>query len=322
MSLSTNISDRARANMKAYAQDPRINDHLKSLLRETIQANRGKSREQVIAAFEARKQAYVKTLQRRAVDNARASVIPTMKKKALDELIEERLKLQEAAKLSITVTNAEVDKVFLEMAQRNKMTAKQFENQISSQGASANVIKDRLRASLSWRDVVRKRYGHYITVTNREVEDLAAKSGQEENLELKLQKLTISTPGKVSQQAMASRLIEANGLRQRFRGCQSMAGLAKSQTNARFQNLGFVKPSSVAEPTRSLLLAAKDGDMLPANLAADGVELYAVCGRRSTSTVSESSKEAARSKLTMLEFEKLSQRYLYDLRKDALIEMR
>ena len=61
--------------------------------------------------------------------------------------------------------------------------------------------------------------------------------------------------------------------------------------------------------------------MLPANLSAAGVELYAVCGRRAVK-VDEEKRQAAESQLTMQEFDKLAQRYLHDLRKDSLIEMR
>ncbi len=271
MALSTNISDRARANMKAYAQNPATNERLKAILQETIQANRGKSREQVIAAFEARKKAYVTGLQKQAIESARASILPTLKQKALDELIEERLKFDEAKKLSVKVSQEDVDKVFSEMAQRNKMTAKQFEQHIASQGASASVVKSRLKASLIWRDVVRKRYGHHINVSQREIEQLAARSGGEEALELQLHRITITSPGNVEQRAMAARLVEANALRGQFKDCKNMAALARGRANARFQDLGYLKPSAIAEPTRSLLMAAKDGEMLPPNLGASGV---------------------------------------------------
>jgi peptidyl-prolyl cis-trans isomerase SurA len=70
-----------------------------------------------------------------------------------------------------------------------------------------------------------------------------------------------------------------------------------------------------------LLLNAKDGEMLPANLSANGVELYAVCGRR-LQKIDEAKRQAAENKLTMQQFDQLSQRYMHDLRKDALIEMR
>jgi peptidyl-prolyl cis-trans isomerase SurA len=319
--LSSNIADRARERMKAFAQDPKTNERLKAILQETIAANRGKTREQIIAAFEVRKKAFVTGLQKQAVEAARSSIIPTVRTKALEELIEERLKLQEAKKLSVHVTEDDVNRLFKEMAQRNKMTPAQFEEHLSKQGASASVLKARLKASIAWREVVRKRYGHQINVSQREIEEVAMRSGGEESQELKLALITISTPGNPDQRAMAARLAEANAIRAKFRGCKSMPDLAKERANARYQDLGYKKVSSIAEPTRSLLLSARDGEMLPANLSGGGAELYAVCGRRGI-TIDEDKRKAAENQLAMQEFEKLAQRYLYDLRKDALIEMR
>jgi len=321
MALSGNISDRARERMKAFAQDPKTNERLKAILQETIAANKGKTREQIIAAFEVRKKAFVTSLQQQAIESARAGIIPTMRKKALDELIEERLKLQEAKKLTINIADADVNKLFKDMAQRNKMSPEQFAEHVSRQGADASVIKSRLKASLAWREVVRKRYGHQISVSQRDIETLAMQAGGEDTQDLKLALITIATPGAVDQRAMAARLSEANALRANFRGCASMPALAKDRANARFQDLGFKKASTIAEPTRSLLMSAKDNEMLPPNLSAGAVELYAVCGRRNVK-LDEEKRQAAESQLTMQEFEKLAQRYLHDLRKDALIEMR
>lgn len=321
MALSTNISDKVRARMQAFAQDPKTNERLKAILQETIAANPGKSREQVIAAFEARKKAFVTSLQKQAVEGARSGSLPGMRKQALQELIEERLKLQEAKKLSITVADADVEKVFKDMAQRNKMSSAEFAQHVTAQGADANVIKSRLRASLAWREVVRKRYGHQINVSQRDIESLAVRAGGEETQELKLGLITIATPGNLDQRAMAARLAEANAMRASFKNCSGLAALAKTRENAQFQDLGFKKPSTIAEPTRSLLLSAKDNEMLPGNLSANGVELYAVCGRRALK-LDEEKRQAAENQLTMQEFEKLAQRYMHDLRKDALIEMR
>jgi peptidyl-prolyl cis-trans isomerase SurA len=321
MALSSNIGERARANMQAIAKNPSTNERLKAILEETIKANRGKTREQVIAAFEVRKKSFVESLQRQAVESARSGIIPTLRKDALQELVDERLKLQEGRKLSIPVPESDVDKIFAQMAQRNKMSSAEFSAHIARQGANAEVVKSRLRASLVWREVVRKRYGHQINISQRDIESLAAQAGGDESQELKLQLITIESPGKVDQRAMAARLMEANALRGEFKGCGSMAGLAKGRANAKFQDLGWRKPTSVAEPTRSLLQSAKDGEILPANLSGAGVEIYAVCARR-TVKLDDEKRQAAENQLQMKEFEKLALRYLHDLRKDALIEMR
>ena len=120
---------------------------------------------------------------------------------------------------------------------------------------------------------------------------------------------------------MARRYAEAEGLRRRFEGCKSMAGLAKDAANARFDDLKFIKPGSVPEPTRSMLLSAKDGDVLPPATAGAGIEIYAVCGRRAIKA-DEKQREKAQEELAQKEFETAAKRYLRDLRQDAHIEYR
>lgn len=322
MAISGNIADRARAAMKSIAENPNTSTRLRAILDETIKANPGKSREQIIALFEARKKTFVLGLQRQAVETARAGLIPTLRKKALDELIEERLKLQEAKRLGITVSKDDVERAFKSVAERNKTSAEQLMAQVRAQGGDPQVMKDRFRATLAWREVVRRRYGHQISVSNREIDRFVetAPATGDPGIELQLHKIVLALPGKIDQRIIAQRLQEAEGLRRRFQSCKTTAALVKD-TAAKFEDLGYRKATSVTEPTRSLLISARDGEMVPATLSGQGVELYAVCARRSLK-VSDERRQAAEQELSAKQFDRLGQRHLHDLRKDALIEIR
>jgi peptidyl-prolyl cis-trans isomerase SurA len=296
---------------------------MRAILEETIRANPGKTREQVLAAFEERKKVFVQSLQRQAIESAKSSLIPKFKKQALEELIDERLKLQEAKRLTLNVSDEEGDKVFKGIAERNKMTEAQFTEHLKGQGIDARTMKSRLHAQAAWRDVIRRKFGPQIAVTARDVdkyvEAAGGAGGGEDQTELQLQKITLTVPGKIDQRVMAKRLEEAEGLRRKFGGCKGMQALAATVPNAAHQDMGFTKSSAVAEPTRSLLLSAKDGEMVPGSLAQSGVELYAVCGRR-TVKADEQKRQQVQEELTMKEFDVLARRHLRDLRQDAMIE--
>jgi peptidyl-prolyl cis-trans isomerase SurA len=124
----------------------------------------------------------------------------------------------------------------------------------------------------------------------------------------------------MDQAALAKRYAEADGLRQRIGGCNAMGSLAK-EVNARFDDLKYIKPSAISEPTRSMLLNARDGDVLPPTTTAGGIEIYAVCGRRSIKA-DEKEREKAQEELAQKEFEIMAKRQLRDLRQDAHIEYR
>ena len=126
--------------------------------------------------------------------------------------------------------------------------------------------------------------------------------------------------GTLNQSVMAKRYAEADALRSKFAGCKSMPDLARSVTDARFDDLKFIKPGSVAEPTRSMLLSARDGDVLPPVAAVGGIEVYAVCSRRAIKD--EKQQQKAAEDLQQREYEMHSRRHLLDLKQNAHIEYR
>lgn len=324
LGLSANIGERAQATFKALLSNPGTSEKLKGILNEVIQANKTKTREQIIAIFEERKKAYAMSLQKQAVDSARASVLPGLRKSAMEELIDERLKMQEAKKLNAIASDEEVDKIVKGIAERNKQTLDQFAKSLSGMGADIASMRSRFKATLSWNDVIRRKFGHMIAISERDIERYVARSsteGADDQVELQLQRVTLPLSGKFDQKAAAAHLRDAELVRSRFTGCKSMSAAAASVAGAKFEDLGTRKPTQFQEPTRSLLLSAKSGEMLPAQVGKGGVELWAVCGR-AVVKADEAKRSEAEGQLRQNEMEVLSKRYLRDLRQDASIEYR
>jgi peptidyl-prolyl cis-trans isomerase SurA len=80
----------------------------------------------------------------------------------------------------------------------------------------------------------------------------------------------------------------------------------------------YVKPTTIAEPIRSLLLSAKDDDVLPPVTTSAGVDLYAVCGRRSGGD--DAKRTQATQALQAQKLDILALRHLRNLRQEANIE--
>ena len=320
MLSGTNVQAKAKANFEAIIKNPKTSQHLKQILQDTARENQGKSREEIIAIFERRKKEYGISLQRQAFESARAATLPAMKKQALEELIDDRLKTQEAKRQSVTIDDSQVDTIVKSIADRNKMTMEQFTKQI---GGSLDPIKARIRATLSWNEVVRKKFAPLISVSNRDVDKLVATASisGSDDVELQLQRIRIAMPAKIEENGVAARIQEADKIRQKFTGCQSTAQAAMGVSGARFENLGKQKPSTVPEPTRTLLLNAANGEMLPPAVNNGAIELWVVCGRESVKA-SEVQRDQAEGQLKQKEFELMAKRYLKDLREDAHIEYR
>ncbi len=318
---ASGIQERAKASFQNLVKAESTSDRLKAILKKTIDENRGKSREQILAIFEKRKAEFAQGLREQAVASARAAVLPGLRKQAADELIEERLKLQEAKKLNVLAGEDEVKKVIEGMAERNKMNEAQFGEHMKKMGADLNTMRTRFRASLSWSNVIRRQFGTQIAISDRDLDRAVAGISAEDQTELDVQRVTLVISADLGQAEVAKRLAEANGLRGRFTSCKETATVAKSVGGARFEALGPTAAARIPEPTRTMLLNAKDGEMLPASVGGNGVELWVLCGRKAIAAADAKRDEAAK-ELRQREFEVLAKRHLKDLREDAHIEYR
>jgi peptidyl-prolyl cis-trans isomerase SurA len=323
LSLSSNIGDKVKENFKRLAEQESTNQQLRAIMQQVIDSNKGKAPDQLRAIFEEKKKQFSMNLERQAIESARSGLLPQMRKGAQEELIEERLKLQEAKKNGIEVSDEEVRRVFKGLADNNKMTEEQFVQHLKGLGVDASTLKERFRAMIGWREVIRRRFSALVSVTQREIDRAVSASGDggDDGVELHVQKMTLSLPTASDQAQMAKRFAEAEGLRRKFGGCKSMAGLAKEAPGVKFDDMKFIKPSSISEPTRSLLLSAKDGDMLPPSATPGAIDLLAVCARR-TVKGDEKQREKVQEDLRAKEFEMLAKRHLRDIRQDAHIEFR
>ena len=307
------VQKKLQARLKA----PNMNEQFKAFAIKRLQANPPKSQEE--------QQARIRQLQGEFVGSIKSQVekefVPTARKQAMDELIDERLKMQEAKKMSVVAADDEVDRIVAGMAERNKMTAPQFAEHLQKLGANISVMRDRIRASLSWTDVIRRKFGHMITVANRDVDKIVAAAPGQDDVELRINRVLLLMPANQDQKRLAQRLNDAENLRAKFTGCKDMEAMVRGVPGARFDSLGDRRPSSLPEPTRSLLLSAHDEELLPATIGEGGVELWAVCGRK-VIKAADSRRETAENELRQKEFEILSKKYLKDLRTDAHIEYR
>jgi peptidyl-prolyl cis-trans isomerase SurA len=311
---------RLEARWQQVVKDPKTNERFQQLVRE----KNVKNKEEAMAL----QKQFAFNLQKSTLEQLRreerASKLPQFRKQAREELIEEHIKVQEAKRLGVDVGEEEAKRVLKDIAARNKMSEEQFAQQIKDQGLDITTMRDKFRAQGAWREVVRRRFSAQIAITqgevDRKISATATESG-EDAIELQVAKITLPLPTGVDQATIARRFADAEVLRRTYAGCKSMAELAKKAVDARFDDAKYIRPSSVVEPTRSLLLSAKDGDVLPPATAAGGIELYAVCGRR-TLKADDKQREKAQNELAQQEFEILAKRHLRDLMQDAHIEYR
>ena len=320
MLSGSQIGQQAKSIFEGLIKNPKTTERLKAIFADIIKANQGKSKDQILAIFDRKKKEFGMSLQKEAVARARSNALPTVKKQALEELIDEKLKLQEAKKQNATVSDDEVNRVIEGIAKRNKMTTAEFSKQV---GGNLDPLKDRVRSSLSWNEVVRRRFAPLINVNTREIDKFVANSSKalSEDAQLRIQRIRIAMPVKLEEHGVARRMQEAESIRAKFSDCKSMAHTVSGVAGAKFEDMGERRTSTFPEPTKSMLASATEGEMLPPSVGEGWIELYAVCSKN-TANPQEDQRTMAEGELKQKEFEIMSKRYLKDLRQDARIEYR
>lgn len=248
---------------------------------------------------------------------------PELKKKATDQLIDERLQVQQGRKLSVSVDEGDVTRIVEDMAKKNNLDVDGLATALGKAGVNIKTLKDRIRSQLVWQNVVRQKFRREIQIGDADVDKALSDAGEQASASpaetaLQLRQVRYELPAGADQKTIAERLAAAESVRGKFGSC---ADLAKGVEGARVKTLVDQQPASLVQPARLLVMNAKMGQMTPPTLTASAVEMYAVCGKRSVKGDDKTREETQR-KLMNEEMGIRAERLLRDLRQDAFIEYR
>ncbi len=163
-------------------------------------------------------------------------------------LIEEKLKLQEAERLEIDVSDEEIAQELGVMAQRNNMNADQFRAMLNARGIPFRSMEDQIRADVAWRKVVQARLNRQVTISTDDIamrrDQLRQQQGQTSYLVQEIF-LPVENPAQDEQvRNLALRLVEEirNGAPFVAVAAQFSQGVGAQNGG----NLGWVQPGQLA----------------------------------------------------------------------------
>lgn len=305
--------------LKAKLKSPGIQDQF----RKFAMKHNPQSKEDVLA------------LQKKFIESLRQQLIkggaPGGQDKALAQLVNEKLQMQEAKRLDVLATDEDVETTIATIAKKNGKSVKEFEAMLGSQGVRGSTFRDKLRAQISWQRVLSRRFRGQVNVAESELDNAMALGGPvadngeagkpAEIVQMGLQRILIPQPGKLDGTVMATNYENAEKLHRQAKGCKNMSALAKQVEGAKFENLGKVGLDTLSEQVRPILANANPGDVPPPVLTASGIEIYAVCDREIVAAT-EQTKNETRARIEQTKLEALSKGLLSDLCASAFIEYR
>ncbi len=241
----------------------------------------------------------------------------------INELIDERLKIAKAKTFGMEIGNTEVDNAFENMAQRQGLSAAQFGQMLERSGVSPNTIKARIRAELTWTQLVRGKFSSTLQVGESDIATVLRSRNEADKSPTgylyTLYPVVVVVPRGSNQAVLAGKAREAENLRSRFTSCNTGLPLARAIRDVAVRAPINRSSTDLAPQLAELLGKMEVGRLTAPEVTAQGLQMFALCGKKESSADSAVKREV-REELFVKRFETESKKFLDEIRKSAMIE--
>jgi peptidyl-prolyl cis-trans isomerase SurA len=250
---------------------------------------------------------------------------PAARQEVVEELIEEKLKLQLLKRYAIEGMDLEVDSAYSNMARRAKMTPQGLTDTLDKSGIKPGTLKSRLKAEITWNQVVRGRFQSSFQFSDK---DVMAKMGPANpetpsvGYDFTLRPILFVVPRGSPESLREARRKEAEALRAQFMNCDEGVKLARGLKDVAVRGSTVKSSADLAPELRAILEKTDIGKLTAPEVTLQGVEVFALCRREKSSAENTPDKRKIRDELINEQFQVKSKAYMKELRSQAMIEHR
>ncbi|WP_287138950.1 peptidylprolyl isomerase [Mesorhizobium sp.] len=255
----------------------------------------------------------------------RAAFLRLQRKKgnAAEEMIEQTLRVAEAKRLGIRISDAQVEAAYQRFATTNKMQLKQLDGVMAQSGVGKEHFKEFIRSQMAWNQALTARHrsesGGSVSEQDA-VRRMLDKGGNKPTaMEYMLQQVIFVVPAAERSATLSKRKREADAMRARFNGCNTSREFVKGLIDVTVRDLGRILAPQLPPDWADQIKATKVGGATPTRETDRGVEFIGIC----------SSREVSDDKAAQMVFQsegssgkgadELSTKYVEELRKKARI---
>lgn len=248
---------------------------------------------------------------------------PASRQEVIDGLVDEILEIKEAHRFSIDVPKSEVDTAYANVADHMGIDTAKLTQSLEKGGASADTLRQRLKAQLAWSALIRGRYKASLEVADSDVEAaLQLHKSEDKNevgYEYTLRPIVLIVPRGAPDAAFEARKRDADALRIRFQTCAEGIPFARALSEVAVRDEVMKFSADLPAELRGILDKTDVGHLTPPEQTSEGVQMFALCSKRETKNETPGKKEA-RDELFQKKFGAQAKRYLAELRRGAMIE--
>lgn len=258
-----------------------------------------------------------------------AAASDALRNEALDRLIEDRLKIQEAERLGLSASPEQIEAGIEELAGNLGVKPDEMLALLSGAGVSRQAIEDMVTAEVVWSQVVRTRFQRRVEPGEAEIDAELAEIRDRASLAYRIAELglPIEEDGRSAQEtrALAERL--SRELAQGGDFAEAVRRYSRSPSAAQGGEVGWVTTVGLPPHIAEALSGLAAGDVSPPVEVSGGLSILKVLETRVQSaeaidTSDPELRERVRGRLANQQGARLAEGLLQELRRDALIEIR
>jgi peptidyl-prolyl cis-trans isomerase SurA len=246
-----------------------------------------------------------------------------------EAMIEQALKLAEARRLGIRVTDSQVEDAFERFAKNNKMQTAQLIQVMTRSGVTVEHFKEYIRTSMAWNAALGARYraenGGGSSSEQDAVRKMLDNGGNKPTAtEYMLQQVIFVVPAAERKATLGKRKREAEAMRARFNGCNTTREFAKGLIDVTVRDLGRVLAPALPNDWADQIKKTKVGAATPVRETERGVEFIGICSAREVSDdkVAQMVFETQQGGKDDAKTDELEKKYIAELKQRARIVQR
>lgn len=244
------------------------------------------------------------------------------RQEAIEDLINDRLKLSRAKSYGFELPDKDVEEAYRNIATRQHISVQQFDQLLQKAGIQPSALKARLRADLTWNQLVRGKFSASLQVNESDIANAMVGGGQPQEVEgyiYKLYPIIVLTPEGLTQASLQSKAQIVESLRSRFTSCTHGLPLARSMRDVAVRDPVTRSSGDLPDSLRELLGKMEVGHLTLPEATPQGLQMFALCDKKASKSDSPAKAEA-RAQIFNRKFEAESKRFLDEIRKQAMIE--
>lgn len=239
----------------------------------------------------------------------------------IQNLIDDRIKIDKAKSYGLVVSDDEVNQAFNGMAARQHIPTPQFIQFLTRAGISPDTVKARIRAELTWGQLVRGKFNTALQVGESDVAVAMRARNEADTMGYiyTLYPVILVVPSGSPPPVIEAKHREAENLRSRFLNCKEGLEMARGLRDVAVRDAVTRSSADLDGQLRDLLGSMPVGRLTNPEMTAQGVQMFAVCDKKASKTESPVQREV-KDQIFKRRFEREANRYLEEIRKSAMIE--